>query len=181
MTHEAVSTEQVLDEVKEAIGGETPVKKVRSAKHDPEGGPLLQPEKKARKPKEPKLYPQYNEDGTPQLNEDGTPVMGETKMKKPKVEKPKKEPQLDENGNPIPVERRSAFPKEHTICLKVDKNPKREGSAAHGRFALYVDGMTVGEALEAGVTSGDLQYDTAKGFITIDLKIGTEGEVPSAE
>jgi hypothetical protein len=41
--------------------------------------------------------------------------------------------------------------------------------------------MTVGEALAAGVTSGDLQYDSKHNFIEIDLKIGTESEAPSAE
>jgi hypothetical protein len=173
MSHEAATTEEVLAEVKEAVaGGEAPVKKVRTAKHDPEGGQMIEkPAKKERKPKEPKQYPQFNEDGTPQLNEDGSPVMGTTKP--PKAPKPKKEPALDENGNPI---RRSAFDKAATITLVQVENPKRAGSAAHGRYALYQDGMTVEEALAAGVTSGDLQYDTAKGFITIDLKIGTVAE-----
>lgn len=169
MTVETVSTEQVLAEVQEAVGGEVPqVKKVRVAKHDPEGGQLLEKPKKEKKPKEPKLYAQLNEDGSPQLNEDGTPVMGETKPKKVKVPKE-------------PGERRTAFDKAATITLKVEANPKRAGSAAYERFALYTTGMTVAEALTAGVTSGDLQYDSKHGFIEIDLKIGSEGEAPASE
>ncbi len=53
------------------------------------------------------------------------------------------------------------------ITLKVTVNPKREGSKAHGRYAFYKDGMTVGAALDAGVTTPDLVYDAKHGFITI--------------
>ena len=55
-----------------------------------------------------------------------------------------------------------------TIKLLVQGNPKREGSKAHGRFAAYVDGMTVGAALDAGVTTPDLVYDSKHGFISIE-------------
>lgn len=53
------------------------------------------------------------------------------------------------------------------ISMLVGGNPKREGSKAHGRFALYADGMTVGEALDAGITTPDLVYDTKHGFVSI--------------
>ena len=53
------------------------------------------------------------------------------------------------------------------IKLLVDENPKREGSAAHGRFANYKDGMTVADALAAGLRTSDLKYDTAHEFIKI--------------
>ena len=48
-----------------------------------------------------------------------------------------------------------------------DNNPKRAGSKSADRFALYKDGMTTKEFLEAGGTSADLSYDNAKGFIEI--------------
>lgn len=64
--------------------------------------------------------------------------------------------------------RGSRIPKTAVIHLKTDKNPKREGSAAHGRFALYKDGMTVGEFLEAGGTMGDINFDAGKEFIALE-------------
>lgn len=54
-----------------------------------------------------------------------------------------------------------------TISMLVAGNPKREGSKAKVRFDLYRDGMTVAEALEAGITTPDLIYDTSHGFVKI--------------
>lgn len=48
-----------------------------------------------------------------------------------------------------------------------DHNPKRAGSKAGERFALYVNGMTVDQALAAGLTRGDLDFDAQKKFISI--------------
>lgn len=48
-----------------------------------------------------------------------------------------------------------------------DNNPKKVGTATHGRFALYADGLTVKEALEKGLTRSDLSYDAEKKFIEI--------------
>lgn len=48
-----------------------------------------------------------------------------------------------------------------------DHNPKRAGSASAARFACYVDGMTVGEALDAGITTADLAWDQKAGFIEV--------------
>jgi len=48
-----------------------------------------------------------------------------------------------------------------------ENNPKRAGSASAERFALYKDGMTVEEALNAGVTSTDINHDVGKGFIKL--------------
>ena len=46
-----------------------------------------------------------------------------------------------------------------------DNNPKKIGSKTHGRFAMYRHGMTVSEALEAGITTADLVYDRDHGFV----------------
>lgn len=48
-----------------------------------------------------------------------------------------------------------------------ENNPKREGSGAHGRFQLYRDGMTIKEALDAGLSRADINYDSDKGFIVV--------------
>jgi hypothetical protein len=60
------------------------------------------------------------------------------------------------------------IPKEAKIKLKATANPKRAGSEAHKRFALYVDGMTVGDFLEAGGLMGDINFDLGKGFIEVE-------------
>lgn len=65
-------------------------------------------------------------------------------------------------------ERASRTPKNAIIRLKTDKNPKREGSAAHKRFALYADGQTVEDFLKAGGTMGDINFDQGKGFIALE-------------
>ena len=49
-----------------------------------------------------------------------------------------------------------------------DNNPKRAGSASAARFACYIDGMTVGQALEAGITAADLAWDQNKGLIVLE-------------
>lgn len=56
----------------------------------------------------------------------------------------------------------------------VENNPKRAGSASHARFASYTDGMTVGQALEAGITAADLAHDQKKGFIVLEGGESTE-------
>lgn len=48
------------------------------------------------------------------------------------------------------------------------KNPKKEGSNAYRRFALYRDGMTVGKFLADGGISLDLTWDTQHKFIRIE-------------
>lgn len=46
-----------------------------------------------------------------------------------------------------------------------DNNPKKPGSKTHGRFAMYTHGMTVQQALDAGIQTGDLSYDRDHGFV----------------
>jgi len=53
------------------------------------------------------------------------------------------------------------------ITILAKENPKRKGSAAAKRFALYTSGMKVSTALEKGVTRGDLRHDTAHKFIEV--------------
>lgn len=80
----------------------------------------------------------------------------------------------EKKSRPIPKDPK--FSETSVIKLLADKdgksygaenNPKKPGTATHGRFAKYVDGMTVKAALEAGLTRGDLSYDKDKKFIDI--------------
>lgn len=63
--------------------------------------------------------------------------------------------------------RRSNVNEKAKISLLVTENPKRAGSAAHDRFALYKNGMTVGTFLEKGGSSADLRYDEEHGYIKL--------------
>jgi hypothetical protein len=56
-----------------------------------------------------------------------------------------------------------------TITLKVENNPKRPGSKAHERFALYFhpDAKTVHGALSLGILKADLKNDVEKQYIRI--------------
>ena len=49
-----------------------------------------------------------------------------------------------------------------------DHNPKKAGSKGAERFALYTDGMTVKEAIDAGVWAADITWDIGKGFIALE-------------
>lgn len=63
--------------------------------------------------------------------------------------------------------RAKKYTPEMKIKLLVKENPKREGSAAHGRYEIYRDVKTVGEFLEQGGTGADLTYDSRAGNIEI--------------
>lgn len=95
------------------------------------------------------------------------------KTVEPPVETPTKEPEVTESttSEPAAPAEKMRGPRgvadSAVIKLLVQTNPKREGSKARERFAHYVDGMTVGAALDAGVTTPDLVYDTKHGFIAI--------------
>jgi hypothetical protein len=142
-----------------AAVAEAKPKKERVKKTDADGTPKAS--KAPRVPKEPKAkkqYPQANEDGTPTLNEDGTPVLGAyaTRYKEAKAAR-------------TPSDRGAKYPATAVITLLAEKNPKREGSASHARFAAYVTGQTVAEALAAGLTTGDFHHDVDHGFISIQV------------
>lgn len=46
-------------------------------------------------------------------------------------------------------------------------NPKRPGSAAHERYNLYVAGMSVDQAIAAGIKRADIAWDLAREFISL--------------
>lgn len=62
---------------------------------------------------------------------------------------------------------RARFSGDSTITVLAGENPKQKGSAAHERFELYKNGMTVDQFLAAGGLRADLSWDTRKGFVSI--------------
>ncbi len=56
------------------------------------------------------------------------------------------------------------------VITALAANPKRPGSASYDRFELYRVGMTVNEALAAGVRRADIKYDSERSFITLEAK-----------
>lgn len=54
------------------------------------------------------------------------------------------------------------------VITSVAPNPKRPGSAAATRYALYRVGMTVTEALWLGLRQDDIRHDAERGFITLE-------------
>lgn len=73
----------------------------------------------------------------------------------------------------------SKWKADQIITLLVDYNPKRASSESHARFENYEDGMSVEEALEAGLTNGDLNWDTAHDFIKIGDELDEDAEKKS--
>ena len=99
----------------------------------------------------------------------------ESKMNTPTKEAPKTEAKTAEPKAPK-TPRANKFEAGQVITLLTDKegkkygadnNPKREGTASADRFSKYKDGITVEQALAAGVKSADLDWDSKKGFISI--------------
>lgn len=66
--------------------------------------------------------------------------------------------------------------KNTVIRINTDGNPKREGTLAHARFALYEDGMTIAEYVAAGGRSSDVHYDSDHGDITLEAAVHEEAE-----
>lgn len=61
--------------------------------------------------------------------------------------------------------------KEAAITVNVTENPKREGSASYDRFQGYLTDpapANVQEALDNGLTMGDINYDFIHGTIEVD-------------
>jgi len=138
------NTAEQIEEVAEEAAA--PKKRERKPKLDAEGQPVVRAVRTPKEPKPPKLYPQWNEDGTPLLDSEGQQVMLETRMKKPKAPKA---PRLDADGNPIA--RRSNVYLDDQVIRRTEKAETfkaREDSKRGQMFAAAVDGITVGEFYE---------------------------------
>ncbi len=55
---------------------------------------------------------------------------------------------------------------DHRITLLVNENPKR-GAAAE-RFARYINGMSVEDAISAGITKSDIRWDVAHEYVQLE-------------
>jgi hypothetical protein len=55
-----------------------------------------------------------------------------------------------------------------SVITYVRPNPKRRGTASYERYALYEVGITVREALNRGVGTGDIHWDLDHGFIKLE-------------
>ena len=55
-------------------------------------------------------------------------------------------------------------------------NPKRQKTKAHARWSAYAQCKTVQDAVQAGATMRDLDFDFAKGYVTCE---GVRPLVPS--
>lgn len=53
------------------------------------------------------------------------------------------------------------------VVTFVAPNTKKPGSKSHARYELYAVGMTVQEALAAGLTGADIKWDSERGNIKI--------------
>lgn len=77
-----------------------------------------------------------------------------------------------------PLAPRSAAPRPRGAAVKrsdtrkiawvSEKNPKKPGSAAHAKFALYRVGMTIDEFVSAGGTLADVKWDTERSFVKLE-------------
>lgn len=129
----------------------TPNKDVRTMAKNP-----------ASNPNTPATTDQIEDTSTENTAADATTATGDateagTTKRKPPVREPKFKNEMivtllaDKDGN--------VFGK--------DNNPKRKGSASAARFDHYTNGMTVEQALAAGLTRADLEFDVQKKFISI--------------
>lgn len=76
-------------------------------------------------------------------------------------------PSLEESITMSETQKRRRANKKSIITIKTIDNPKRQGTLAHARFALYQDGMTVAEYVAAGGRTGDVNHDVTAGYIEL--------------
>jgi hypothetical protein len=86
---------------------------------------------------------------------------------KPKRTRKKKE--VDPNAPATPVFRDSPkFLLTARIKIVSPTNPKRPGSKAAEDWTKYVDGMTVLEALQGGISRADIIYNARHNFLVVE-------------
>lgn len=69
---------------------------------------------------------------------------------------------------------------EDGTAYSADNSPKK-GDATKARWALYRDGMTVSEALAAGLTRSNIRKDRRAGFVKITNPEKAEAPAAKAE
>lgn len=66
------------------------------------------------------------------------------------------------------------------IITNLRPNQKRQGSASHARYNLYVEGMSINQAIAAGVARADIAWDTERGFYEAVAPDSPEGKAAAA-
>lgn len=74
------------------------------------------------------------------------------------------------SGSPTRVPAPRPTRSDHRVVLSLQPNPKKPGSAAHARYEHYAIGRTVDDLLKLGLTKGDLDWDTKRGFVSLGIK-----------
>ncbi len=85
-----------------------------------------------------------------------------------------------EDTGPKMAKRVNGLAKDAVVTVLTQTNPKREGSQAYDRFENYFKlktGATVQDALDAGLTIGDIRYDFIHGSIKVEGASVEEYEV----
>lgn len=80
------------------------------------------------------------------------------------------EDQIVETG-PKMAKRVTGIESTAALTVLAESNPKREGSQSYERFEAYFtleDDATVADAIEAGLTMGDIRYDVIHGSIKVE-------------
>jgi hypothetical protein len=70
------------------------------------------------------------------------------------------------DGPPPPPRSRTAR-SDPRVVLAFAPNPKKPGTAAYARYALYATGRTCDELRRAGMRAEDFRYDVAHGFLQL--------------
>ena len=86
----------------------------------------------------------------------------------------------NEVKGPKTAKRVSGIAETAVVKLLTEDNPKREESAAYERFKHYFeleDGATVKDAIDAGLTMGDIKYDVIHRYIDVEGAVVEEYEV----
>jgi hypothetical protein len=53
------------------------------------------------------------------------------------------------------------------VIVLADENPKQLGTKAFANFAIYQNGMTVGQVKATGVTANDVAFNLSHGYIAL--------------
>lgn len=81
--------------------------------------------------------------------------------------RPRKAKAAAKKANGASRGRRGSYDPGAKITLLAKENPKRKGTKAFKRFEKYRPGMTVQEALDAGVSWADLRWDNGHRLIRV--------------
>ena len=107
-----------------------------------------------------KILAKANIKAVESTDEDEKPAKGKA-VKAAKEAKPAK-------AVKAPKEKKEKAVDNRKIKLLVKENPKREGTAAYDKFALYKTSKTVAEFIEAGGSLSAIKYDSEKQFIEVN-------------